>query len=222
VADTRPSTSRRAARVIDPGANDRRRQWVAASPALLAVSALAVVGLVLVCTPSQTPRWYQAAADEAFDARDFQTAAVCYQRLLLADPTDLPTAFNLAQSLEAIGKTDASESLMMRLAPQDAPGYAPAQVYQANRLFNDSAASAASLAAAEAHVRQLLSMSPADPDWNGLMAMTLARQHKWEDVPTYVARCGGLGKTVRSRLATIAIKQGNVTQAQIWQTSGSR
>ena len=32
--------------------------------------------------PPAAPQWYQIAADDAFDNRNYRTAAVCYQRLL--------------------------------------------------------------------------------------------------------------------------------------------
>ena len=69
--------------------------FLAAAPAVLAIFVIAVIAISINRSSPAAPQWYQIAADDAFDNRNYRTAAVCYERLLQAHPTDRAMALNL-------------------------------------------------------------------------------------------------------------------------------
>ena len=111
---------------------------------------------------------YQHDAEVAMNASDFGTARVCYERLLQRSPNDTALLFGLAKSLQGLGQPTDAIQLLNRLAPVDAPGYAPAQLFVAEQILNASTDSK-SLKLAETHARRAVEADPASHEARALL-----------------------------------------------------
>jgi tetratricopeptide (TPR) repeat protein len=160
---TQPTSRIRRAADPSPGAPRRRFQfprWAAAAPALLTMAVVLVLAIAALAQRSDsTDAGYQQDAQAAMESGDFETARVCYERLLQHSPTDPALLFGLAKTLLQLGHPADAIHLIQRLAPTDAAGYAPAQVVIAEQILsNDSDPN--SLQLAQKHVERALESDP--------------------------------------------------------------
>jgi predicted Zn-dependent protease len=156
----------------------RNVQLICAFPAILTLFGVVLILIAVGSRTAGVPSWYRTMADDSFDARDFRTAAVCYQRLLQARPDDQAIMFDLAQSLQATGQPDGAASLLARLAPPDRVGYSPAQLTVARRLLDQKPSGALEWDAAEAHLSQVLRVESGNAVAKQMMAEISARRGK--------------------------------------------
>jgi tetratricopeptide (TPR) repeat protein len=100
---------------IPQGISARFRGWklLAGLPALLAICSGVSIGIWLWVKPAQNA-WYVEKGQISLDAADYQTAAICYARLLEQNPTDANLAHDLALSLQGLGQNEAAATLMSR------------------------------------------------------------------------------------------------------------
>jgi hypothetical protein len=201
---------------------DRRRRWLAGAPAAVAlVGGAGLVTWLFAAAPAGRSEWYPDAADAAFEAGDFRTAAVCYARLQQLHPADPGNTFSLARSLDAIGQVDAARSLLLRLAPPDAPGgYPPAHLRIVRQDLAGDRPTPAAMDDAQRHLGPVLRAQPGDPEVNFWLAVLCAARGRWELVPGPAGVAGSLRDVLAPRLAGIAKAQGNAQQAETWSHGG--
>ena len=197
------------------------RRRLAAVPAVLAVVGGGAVVAWLWAAPAAG--WYAPAADDAFAAGDYRTAAVCYARLLQARPRDPATAFDLARSLDAIGQVDAARTLLLRIAPPDAAGgYAPAHLRLAKQDLSSDRPTAAARADARRHLTPVLAAAPDDAEANYWLAVLSADGGDWGKVDAPAARAGPLRDALADRLARLAAAQGTPPRRRRGLTTAAR
>src|SRR4051794_5766562 len=137
-------------------------------PALVPLIAVAVSVIVLIIAaaaqrrPEADASRYRAMAQAAFDRRDFMSAKLCYERVLVDLPNDPAAVYGLARSLDALGSRDQAQFFMSRIAPVDGstPGYTPAHLWQAEQLLAAVPLTADLVAAARAHLHAVLKSDP--------------------------------------------------------------
>lgn len=69
----------------------------------------------------------------ALASGDFDTAKLCSERLLAANPGSDDYSFLLAKAFEGLGEIEHANALMQRLAPADSGGFPPAQLWIVER-----------------------------------------------------------------------------------------
>ena len=160
---TRPAS--RIRRTADPSlAAPRNRfrfpRWAAAAPALLTMAIVLVLAIAALAQRSDSiEAGYQQNAQAALESGDFETARICYERLLQHSPNDPALLFGLAKTLLQLGHPADAIHIIQRLAPADAAGYAPAQVIVAEQILT-GANDPASLQLAQKHVERALESDP--------------------------------------------------------------
>ncbi len=128
---------------------------------------LAACGILLVAGFAWFPREgdnlearYQETAASAWQAKDYELAEVCYQRLALLNPADQNHPYQLALVAEARGDLDRAAGILSQLAPTDRVGYAPAHLRQAQQLVGRKDAGPAERQLAELHLKAALQADP--------------------------------------------------------------
>ena len=154
------------------------RKWASSAPALLAMLGIGVFGVcVIIQQPARTAARYREAADEALVAGDFKTARLCFERLLQTSQSDPSLWYGLARSLDGLQQTSESNAILLRIAPTDSPGYAPAQVWLAEQLLathHDPQATRL----AEQHLRRAIESDPASSEAQALLATLATRNNE--------------------------------------------
>lgn len=144
-------------------------RWAAALPALLTIVVVLLLGIAAWAQRSDAIETrYQHDAEAAISASDFGTARVCYERLLQRSPSDPALLLGLAKSLQGLGQPTDAIQLLNRLAPIDASGYAPAQLFVAQQILSASTDSK-SLKLAETHARRAVEADPANGEARSLL-----------------------------------------------------
>ena len=129
-------------RLIGSRRESRTGQWarrleygrfVRGTPALAAAAlALGAAGW-WVSSADRLEDVYAARLHTALVAEEYDVARLCGERLLGLDPRREVYAFSLATAYAGLGDLARAEALMHRLAPPDAPGYPPAQLWIVER-----------------------------------------------------------------------------------------
>ncbi len=137
---SQPTTNSQLARKgVDPYAPLRRRiviwrSWrdlIAGVPALLAFLGIAYLGALIATSKgdNQLLASYSHEGTRAFQKKEFQTAEICFRRLMVESTSDRDQrAFQVASVAIALGDHARADSLLNRLAPSDRAGYAPAHL----------------------------------------------------------------------------------------------
>jgi len=150
-------------------AASRLLKWAGAIPAIIA---MVLIAAALAAVASQRQQAletrYAQDAEQAMQSGDFETARVCYERLLQTHDGDPAFLFGLARALENLGQRAEAGQLIQLLAPVDRPGYVPAQLVLSERLLYSPVHSAKSFDLAEQHLRRVLEADP-----NNLEALTM-------------------------------------------------
>ena len=193
-------------------------QLLAGVPAVIAISLGLLILTRLKSPNSRRLEWCRSIALNSMDSGDFKTASVCYARLLQADPSNRELAFNLAQTLAAIGQPEGAHSLMVRLASMNDGGYLPAHLWLARQALSDPEPSQVSLSVADQQIAVAIRSAPEDPDVNACAALLYAREENWDAVAAAVSKTGDRLATLADQLYRIAMTQGNIAQAAKWKT----
>jgi tetratricopeptide (TPR) repeat protein len=148
----------------------RLRRWLAACapavPALLTGAlALGVVVASMVRPSTAVANAYMRKANSAFQARDYETARVCYARLAEGSINRPDAVWRLAETYDAMGQPGRAFVLWDRLAPLDAdlpPGYAQAHLRCAEDLLKatNGQVSQEVAAKAEEHLKRAINADP--------------------------------------------------------------
>ncbi len=197
--------------------SDLVRHLLAGLPAVLAGAAVLVLaGMAVMTDQAQLRARYAHEALGHFQARDYQAALIGFERVARWDGprTDREVRYNHGICLEALDDSDHAAALIEPLAPEDRPGYAPAHVWKATRLWSDVRHSPDEIRAGEKHLLFALRDAPDSVAVNTLLGqfyMALGQTRK--AIPF-------LEKAVRERpelllpLARANRSQGNKTLAQ--------
>src|SRR5262249_29422812 len=111
---------------------------------------------------------------KSFESGDHPLASLCYQRAVILSPYGADHVLKLAQVAEAMGHHDYAREMVERVAPLDAIGYGPAQLWAAERLLSGGEVDAHRVADAEAHLVHALDSDPSNRRAHGLPGQVYA------------------------------------------------
>jgi tetratricopeptide (TPR) repeat protein len=215
---------------------ERERRWrdlFLGLPFLLCVAAVvaAFVGSSLRSDREFRNR-YRREATRALDAGNLATARLCFERLVREDAGDREAAYGLALVLARGGDAYGSIELLDRLAPlNDAAvpdaspaGFAPAHLALGRELLATTRPTAATIGAAERHLRLAVDAPPA-PGWeagtaeaHALLGRLYAAAARWElaraHLSAAVGRSGSDDLTLM--LAQVCASLGRAEEAAGW------
>ena len=189
---------------------------LAVLPAVLV--ALSILLLAILTTgPDYSSRlWYRSEAARCMSAGDFATARLCYASLVQKSPDNPGYKYGLATSLSKLGEHTAAAMLMRQLAPEDAPGYPPAQLEVANQLLSDPSPKPEALRSAEARLQQVLKVQPNNRDAHSMLAVLYSKSDRWDLVKQHMA-FGGAAVDELALPAALAFAQRNDRdESEIW------
>jgi len=203
-----------------PAARSHEDLW-GAIPAVLLALAWGAFGLMLLTAhPVHTRDYYTALAAKALAGRDFKTARVASQRLLLSWPdTDREkNEYNLALALFGLGQNQAGGALLNLAAPVDQPGYAPAQLLLAHFMLTQQQVTEPLRRQAELHLNQVQDAGTNLDEARALLGQIEFQRGDWETAKSNLLAAVTTRPDAGLMLAVIARKAGDTNA--VWQWSG--
>jgi tetratricopeptide (TPR) repeat protein len=193
------------------------RRWgyfVQGLPALAAGCGIVVLLLLrLSISANEMEARYLDRAQNAFKAKDYAEAMVCYERLASLGQDRPENLYEMAFSLAAQGETERAFKIMNQLAPLDETGYGQAHVWQAAYHWRNFASSQ-QRKLAESHLKSALQAGVADVDAvHALLGELYVRTGKPEEAGTHLARAVESRPQMRLLYATALEAQGKKSQA---------
>jgi Flp pilus assembly protein TadD len=125
---------------------------------------------------SRTEVRYREQADAALAMGDYTTARLCFERLLQITQTDPALWYGLARSLDGLHQVSESAAILLRIAPVDAPGYPPAQLWLAEQLL-ESGHNDQTNRLAEQHLRRVIDAEPENAAAQSLLAALASKRN---------------------------------------------
>jgi len=137
------------------------RYLVQGLPAVLVAGLVGTVAGAAVLS-SHTPLMtrYQRAASSALRSEQYRTAELYYERLAQIDGGKPDTRYALAKVAESQQQFDRTRSIMLKLAPKDQKGYAPAHTWLAQYYVDSADGRRDVLREAGPHITQFLASEP--------------------------------------------------------------
>ena len=187
-------------------------------PALLTAAAWAGFGFVLASwSPAETRTRYSSVATTALAARDFQTARVACQRLLLsgAEPRG-QNLFQLAQAKIGLGQVQEASALLNLAAPIEKPGYAPAHLLVARSLLARTNLTAQARQQAELHLKHSLKLEPNSVEAKELLGWLYFQMRDWDSAKEYLQAVVSARPNTALMLAAVAKAMGDDSDMRRW------
>lgn len=154
--------------ITDPVTPISWRSLYAGVPAVLV--AVLFVALMIVAVPdNRLALDYKRAAQRALAARKFDTALVCYKRLVALNPGKDEDRYALVLLLDQLGKPEKAEAIARAIAPIDRTGYGPAHYWQARRIVTDPERLRRSAPLVEGHLLRFLKGTPDSIEAKGML-----------------------------------------------------
>ena len=200
-----------------------RRLWMSI-PALVAVAAGVGFCLVLaIWTSVATGARYSAVASRALAARDFQTARIASQRLLLSGAgTREQSLFQLALAKSGLGQAQEASALLNLAAPLDKPGYAPAHLLVARGLLAGTNQTGQAVKDAESHLNHALTLDPMLIEAKELLGWLYFQKHEWNSANECLLAVVSARPSVALTLAALAKVRGDDDGMRHWAKSAAK
>jgi tetratricopeptide (TPR) repeat protein len=179
-------------------------------PALTLGSAAVVLAIFLKLTPeSQAVDSYLREAHRLFQAKDYDAAQICYERLALLNPDKPEYRFWMATTCALMGQHDRAAAILDKLAPSDKQGYAPAHVWQARRLMSIPNTPQQAIQAAELHLLRALQSDPERLEANVLLGNLYFATRRLDQAEAYLLKGVHAQPELRFVLARVHQIRGN-------------
>jgi tetratricopeptide (TPR) repeat protein len=176
-------------------------------PAVLAGAAALAVALHLWTTPEdQIAARYMQQAYLRLEAKDYETALVCFERQIKDSGPEPETLFHQALTLKAKGDHEQAESILNQLAPVDRPGYLPAHMELARSLLAGKDRTERTLKVAEGHLRFALE-GPEEIEASALLGQLMVATGRLEQAEPYLTRAVPQHPELHLLLARMALVQ---------------
>lgn len=157
------------------------RLWMSLPVILVGLAWLGFALALAFTRPATTQRFYSSLAPRALATRDFQTARVAGNRLLLSWPGSRgQDLFNLGLAMFGLGQPLEGSALINAAAPPDKPGYAPAHLFVARHLLMETNVSPAKLQQAERHLNYALRLEPNSTEAHLLLGRLYFQMRNWD------------------------------------------
>ena len=115
------------------------RYYLRALPAFLLLSGTLFLGYISYSQPpGQLLDDYRKAAQSAFESKNYSKARLFFDRVVQIGDASDELLYQLAISATQTGDTQRADVLITKLAPEDSPGYAPAQIVRAKFALQNS------------------------------------------------------------------------------------
>lgn len=157
---------------------------------------------------------YAHQAERRFRNRDYEGAIVCYERLVKMQPTSDVYRFHLATCLEENKQEGRAEMFIRRLAPKDADGYAPAQLWVARRLMRRSQKSEQVVAQAEAHLLHARETKPNSSEASSLLGQIYATSGRLAEAEYHLKRAAPAEPELYNLLAAVCKLEGKASEVR--------
>jgi tetratricopeptide (TPR) repeat protein len=187
-------------------------------PALLTLAAWGVFGLMLSSwTPGETRACYSSAATKALAARDYQTARIASQRLLLTEREARgPGLFQLALAKNGLGQAREAAALLKLAAPLEKPGYAPAHLMAARSLLAATNVTTPVFKEVEAHLKHALKLEPNSVEASELLGRVYFQMGAWDLAQERLQAVVTARPGAALMLATLAKRSGDDIGMKRW------
>lgn len=183
-------------------------------PSVLAGAAALALALHLWTTPEeQVISGYLTQASLRVQAKDYDTALVCYERLIQDSGPQPDILYEQALALEAKGEKAQAAAILNQIAPLDRPGYLPAHLGLARVLLASNDRTERTLKAIEQHVRYALE-GPESVEANAFLGQILIATGRPEDAEAYLVRAVDEHPELLLLLARLAEQQKQPQKAQ--------
>jgi tetratricopeptide (TPR) repeat protein len=184
-------------------------------PALVAGGA--ATSLAIAASTSQREKLtarYDAEAKRGFENKDYPRAQLCAERLAQLEGQSEESLFRLAQALDAQGHTGRTQSILDRIAPLDQPGYAPAQLWQAQKLLQKVAANSPQARDAEIHLENAVKARPNFTDAHAVLGQIYAFSDRAQEAEPHLALAVNERPELLLLLAQINAMRGETTTSR--------
>ena len=194
-----------------------RRLW-RSMPALVAGLAWAGFGFALAgWTSADTRTRYSLVATRALAARDFQTARVaCERLLLLGSDSRGQNLFQLALAKIGLGQEQEASALLNSAAPIEKPGYAPAHLLVARGLLAGTNLTAQVLRQAELHLNHALMLEPNSVEANEMLGRLYFQTRDWDSAKKHLLAVVSARPNTVLMLAALANAAGDDSGMRGW------
>lgn len=189
---------------------------LAFSPTVLVMASMVLVGILVMRPNRLSDAWYARQAIRSQSAGDFATARLCYASLLQRSPTNAEYQYGMAISLSKLGENAAAAMLMRRLTPDDAPGYAPAQLDLARQQLSGPSPSPEAVRSGEARLKQVLKAWPKEPKAHSMLAVLYSKTNRWDLARKHMSLAGGAADELAFQAALAFADRGDQAQCEVW------
>jgi tetratricopeptide (TPR) repeat protein len=184
------------------------RRLLAGLPALLAGAGVVAVAAMALASESDLAGRYRQEAAHRFQAKEYEAARICFERLVALDGARPETSYGLAVTLEALGEHERAAALLADLAPRDRQGHAPAHFLQARRLLAAAQPSAEAAQAAEVHLLRTLRAQPENSEAHALLGQLYLTAGRLDQAERHLAGALGAHPELRLALARLHVVRG--------------
>jgi tetratricopeptide (TPR) repeat protein len=198
---------------------------LAGVPALVAMGAVVVIaGAVAMTDKGQVRARYFQAAVRQFQAGGYEAARLGFERIVEEEgPGGDPEArFDLAVCLGALGENARAAALIDPMAPDDRPGYAPAHVWKACRLWSGNTHRPEDVRAGEQHLLLAKRIAPDSIEVNALLGQFYLAGGKVEKALPYLEKAAHERPALLLMLARACQNCGDTTAARRWAREARR
>ena len=194
-----------------------RLMWLSI-PAILLGIAWVSFGIVLEFNnPAKTRVFYSSAADRALATRDFQTARVAANWLLLSGPESREeNLFRLALAELGLGQVREGSALLNLAAPLEKPGYAPAHLFAARQLLTRTNVTAQMLQQAEIHLNHVLKLEPNSIEAHQMLGRLYFQMRNWDMAKPHLLAVASAKPDTALLLAMLARAQNDDIGMRQW------
>jgi tetratricopeptide (TPR) repeat protein len=178
-------------------------------PALLVgAGAVVLIASAGVASRADLVARYEQQAIRAFQDGDYPSARAHFQRLAQLQDYRPETQYRTAVTAQALGQLERAAAIMVRLAPLDRQGYAPAHLWQARHLLTGAAGSPADPRAAELHLRRALQGQPSGLEAHALLGLLCRASGRLDQAEKHLAKAVEAWPDLRFPLADLYKAQG--------------
>jgi tetratricopeptide (TPR) repeat protein len=187
-------------------------------PAILLGFAWVSLGFVLAFTnPAGTRTYYSSVADRALANRNYQTARVAANRLLLSGPASREeNLFRLAVAQFGLGQEREGSALLNLVAPLEKPGYAPAHLFAARQLLTQTNVTAQMLRQAEIQLNHALKLEPDSIEAHQMLGRLYFQRRNWDLAKPHLLAVVSARPDTALLLAVLARAQDNDADMRRW------
>ena len=193
------------------------RLWLSVPVMLFALAGAGFVMALAYTKPAATRAYYSEVAARALATRDFPTARVACNRLLLSWPeSHAQHLFGLAQSVAGLGQEQDGYAIMKLVAPIEKPGYSPAHLYIARQLLMQTNVTMPMVQQAEQHLRHALRLEPASAEAHLRLGQIAYTRRNWDAAKKHLQVAAATRPETAILLASVAKAQNDDIGVRHW------